>query len=308
MGVILLKRAAVHAILVVILMVSILPSLMIGRSDSLQESPVNFNETENKATVGSGGYIFSFIGQGGTPFYRFSDPDNRTYKVKFMKLIEFTDENENGVFDSKEEIPGGKYALPSAKWSFNVNEDEQTFTFTTADSSDDPIISFVNHYDAEQPEILKFDIHIANWEWLDDSNMLALQFTFLSEDNPDAVSQELENGIKLDETAYFESIPTAKIDGSDTPVGISNKVNSIYLAYTHFDLLEHDPILGFYKVPPETPTSVPEVTPDDIPVIVPLETSWIGPGIIGNLTTTDYIYGLLVATALLITVVYSKRR
>jgi len=267
-------------ILAITLVLSVIHPALAGRSDPQDEGRVEYNTQENKATVSSNGYIFSFIGRGGVPFYRFSDPNNRTYFVKFMKLIEFTDEDADGKYSSKEAIPRGKYSLPSADWSFTINDIDQTFTFSTPSNADTPAISLVNQYTTEQPELLKFDIQIANWMWIDTANMLALQFDVLSEKDTDTGADELENGVELEENAYFESSTIAKVDGEEASVGITIENKSVFLAYPHFDNLEHDPIIGFRGVP----------------------------GVIGSITTTHYSYMVLIASVLLVIVVYSRRR
>ncbi len=263
---------------------SALQPVLAGYSEYQNVGRVKYNTNENIATIGSNGYNFSFVGRGGTPFYTFSDPTNRTYFVKFMKLIEFTDENGDGKFDPEEAIPGRKYSLPSADWRFTVNETDQTFKFSTQDSVKSPSISFINQYADAQPERLKFDIWISNWTWYNasNSNMLAMQFDVLPEN--ESLSHTLKNGIEFDENAYFESSDRARFDGEEASVGISIKENSVFLAYSHFDILEHDPIIGFRGVP----------------VMIP--------GVTGGLTITDYSYVVLVATAIMITVVYSRRR
>lgn len=274
------KRSIILVILAITLILSIIHPALAGRSDPQDEERVEYNAKENKATVSSNGYIFSFIGRGSPPFYRFSDPNNRTYFVKFMKLIEFTDEDGDGNYDSKEAIPGGKYSLPSADWSFAVNDKDQTFTFSTPDNANTPAINLINHYTTEQPELLKFDIQIANWMWIGTANMLALQFDVLSDKDSDTGADELENGVELEENAYFESSTIAKVDGEETSVGITIEKKSVFLAYSHFDILEHDPIIGFRAVP----------------------------GVIGSITTTHYSYMVLVASVLLVIVVYSRRK
>ncbi len=110
--------------------------------------------------------------------------------------------------------------------------------------------------------------------------MLALQFDVLSEQDSDTGASELENGVELEENAYFESSTIAKVDGEEAAVGITIEKKSVFLAYPNFDNLEHDPIIGFRVVP----------------------------GVIGNLTTTHYSYMVLVASVLLIIIVYSRRR
>ncbi len=274
------KRSVIQFILAITLILSIIHPVITGRSDTQDEGRVEYNAKENKATVSSNGYIFSFVGRGSPPFYRFSDPNNRTYFVKFMKLIEFTDEDEDGKYSSKEAIPQGQYSLPSADWSFAVNDKEQTFTFSTPDNANTPAINLVNHYTTEQPELLKFDIQIANWVWHDATNMLALQFDVLSEQDSDTGAYELENGVELEENAYFESSTIAKVDGDIASVGITKEKKSVFLAYSQFNILEHDPIIGFRGVP----------------------------GVIGSITTTHYSYMVLIASALLVIVVYSRRR
>ncbi|MFX0200605.1 MAG: hypothetical protein ACFFCW_31180 [Candidatus Hodarchaeota archaeon] len=274
------KRSIILVILAITLILSVFHPALAGCSDPQDEGRVEYNTKENKATVSSKGYIFSFIGRGSPPFYRFSDPNNRTYFVKFMKLIEFADEDGDGNYDSKEAIPEGKYSLPSADWSFAVNDKDQTFTFTTPDNANTPAINLINHYSSEQPELLKFDIQIANWMWIDTANMLALQFDVLSDKDSDTGADELANGVELEENAYFESSTIAKVDGEETSVGITIQKKSIFLAYPQFDILEHDPIIGFRRVP----------------------------GVIGSITTTHYSYMVLIASILLVIVVYSRRR
>ncbi|MFQ5822240.1 MAG: hypothetical protein ACE5I5_19855 [Candidatus Heimdallarchaeota archaeon] len=274
------KRSVIQFILAITLILSIIHPVITGRSDTQEEGRVEYNTKENKATVGSNGYAFSFVGRGSPPFYRFSDPNNRTYFVKFMKLIEFTDEDVDGKYSSKEAIPQGTYSLPSADWSFTMNGMDQPFTFSTPDNANTPAISLVNHYDPKQPEYLKFDVQIANWVWHDTTNMLALQFDVISEKDPDTTAHELEDGVELDENAYFESSTIVMIDYVGARVGITNEKKSVFLAYPHFDILEHDPIIGFRGVP----------------------------GVIGSITTTHYSYMVLIASALLVIIVYSRRR
>jgi len=278
------KRAVAHVIIASILIISIFQPIHAGQAELQKEGRVKYNPKENKATVGSNGYIFSFVGRGGTPFYHFADPDNRTYFVKFMKLLEFIDVDGDGAFDPEEVLPGGKYTLPSVDWRFTVNEAEQTFTFSTPTSATDPQISFVNHYHTEHPELLKFDIYITNWAWQEASHMLALRFDIHSETEDETSGSAIEHGVELSEHTYFEAVPIAKVDSNDAPVGISITENSVFLAYSHFTSLEHDPMIGFRG----------------IPVIVP--------GVTGSITIIEYSYTMLVATVILIGLVYSRRR
>ena len=152
--------------------------------------------------------------------------------------------------------------------------------FSTPTSSDTPALTLINHYDPKLPNRLKFDIRIAHWEWKSPSNRLALQFDVLSEKDPEAPNREFENGVELEENAYFESATTAIADENPVSVGISIDQNSVYLAYPHFDNLEHDPVIGFRGVP----------------------------GVIKGITTTNYGFTVLFATALIVIVVYSRRR
>ncbi|MFQ6126509.1 MAG: hypothetical protein ACE5R6_18135 [Candidatus Heimdallarchaeota archaeon] len=274
------KRSILLVILAITLMLSIIHPALAGRSDPQEQGRVEYDAKENKATVGSNGYTFSFVGRGSPPFYRFSNPTNRTYLVKFMKLIEFADEDGDGKYSPKEAILRGSYSLPSADWGFTINDAAQTFTFSTPSKARSPAISLVNHYAPTQPERLKFDIQITNWAWHDATTMLALQFDVISEQDLDTATRELENGVELAGNAYFESSTIAMVNNEEDTVGITIAEKSVFLAYPHFDNLEHDPSLGFRGVP----------------------------GVIGRITTTHYSYMVLIASVLLVIGVYSRRR
>jgi len=240
------------------------------------EPKVRANAGKNQVIIEGSKYTFKVTGKGNVPHYQFyenaeaattaqgqgnqaedePEPENVIYHVKFVKLVEFNDTNENEQFDAGEQVPGGGHtlALPSVDWDYSIDEDTQTFTFTAPEETK-PWIQLTNHYDDEN--MLKFDIELREWQWIREDSELALRFdvTASAEQEADVTVNAETTGVSFEfegETAYFVSSLTAEIDEESADVGVTVSIAEedngaqIYLSYPHFsDSIYHDPTVGF---------------------------------------------------------------
>ncbi len=236
------------------------------------------NKSEGLRQVETSGLAVKVTAAGNVPHFHFWDPTtNETdYHVLFARLFEVNDTNDNGAYDKGEDSPvGTPLALPSQGWDvsdFNVVNDESIhFNFThepdtgvgiPSDVAGEVYIQLRVHIYAANPEELKFDILISDWDWESEETLLVLHFTVSLSDHgeeegkraPDNVNatgtqfQFSQAYMGYNETATLRNNNTVQVGGSNAPgdgEGDNGK-DSIYLAFENFkgETLEYDPTLG----------------------------------------------------------------
>jgi hypothetical protein len=236
------------------------------------------NKAQGLRQVETSGLAVKVTAGGNVPHFHFWDPNsNETdYHVLFARLFEVNDTNDNGAYDKGEDSPvGTPLALPSQGWDvsdFNVVNDESIhFNFThepdtgvgiPSDIAGEVYIQLRVHLYAANPDELKFDILISDWDWESNETLLVLHFTVSLSDHGEEQGQRAPDNVNATQTefqfnqAYMGYNETAKLRNNNTvQVGGSsaagdgqgdNDKNSIYLAFENFqgETLEYDPTLG----------------------------------------------------------------
>ena len=243
----------------------------------------------NKVELTSGDFQIEVNAKGQVPFYHFNTSvDDVRFFLKFQRMTQFKDENDNNMFDKGEEV-GNKNSdlqLPSVKWELVIvtdTETEKEFIFRSTDITgqefEDTTIELINHFSADSSYI-KFDINITNWPFEEEATGLCLEFELnwsRGENEGDGMSLKKESDessifLRNDDDillAYFESASEVEVDGTpvadgallyDTASEKASKVN-ILLNYPSFtDTLFHDPEIG---------TSNEAILPVNLSTIVP---------------------------------------
>ena len=236
------------------------------------------NKSQGLRQVETSGLAVKVTAGGNVPHFHFWDPEeNETdYHVLFARLFEVNDTNDNGAYDKEEDDPVGvPLALPSQGWDvsdFNVVDDESVhFNFThepdtgvglPSEIAGEVYIQLRVHLYAANPEELKFDILISDWDWESDETLLVLHFTVSLSDHDEGEGQRAPSDFKAEgnevqfNQAYMGFEETAKLTNENT-VGVAGTVapgngegdqdkNSIYLSFENFqgESLEYDPTLG----------------------------------------------------------------
>lgn len=227
----------------------------------------------NKVVLTSGDFQIEVNAKGQVPFYHFNTSvDDARFFLKFQRITQFKDENDNGIFDKGEEVgqKNSDLQLPSVKWELEITTDEETvkeFIFRSTEIKgqefEDTTIELINHFTAGSSN-LKFDINITNWPFEEEATGLCLEFALnwsRGDNDGDGMSLKKESDdtsifLRNDDDvllAYFESASDVEVDGAlvtdgailyDTASENASKVN-ILLNYPSFnDTLFHDPEIG----------------------------------------------------------------
>ncbi|MHA1560913.1 MAG: winged helix-turn-helix transcriptional regulator [Promethearchaeota archaeon] len=204
------------------------------------------------------------IGGEYVPMYSFWDPSqNETkYNVKFIKLFEIIDENQDGNYNEHDTlVPESVKALPDMSWLFSEIETagDGTTHFNITSQGAAFTIQFANHFGTNAS--MKFDIIIENYEFVSNSEnvMLVLGFNLLVGESEEELEQSGDR-INFGENAYFEAESTATASGETINVGVTKGTNEgeeslAYIAYEQFNgTLVHDPKIGIDSIiiPPDT--------------------------------------------------------
>ncbi len=235
------------------------------------ESGMNENVFKVEVSTGSDGLEFkvSYEEENSTV------ETGREFKVQFSELIEFMDENGNGVYD--DEIDSDIQTLNLASFDpiqYTVENGTtgqiHTFDVTTTDGIFTARLYAVGDFTEINgtiiaPSQVKIDVIIRDFNFTDDNSLLALnvkleaetetEFDTDTEDEQDGrASDEAEVEVLMtDFPGFFSWKETAEIDGVTYAVNSSiHEVDSneqkIYLNYPQGNVIIHDPKLGFENI------------------------------------------------------------
>ena len=227
----------------------------------------------NRIILSSNTFSIEVNAKGTVPFYHFNTSiDNAEFFLKFDKLTQYNDTNDNGFFDQNEGL--GSLALSSVSWAFEtITESASTieFSFRSTDINkqgfENTEIALINHFTGDTPGV-KFDIFISNWPFETDATALLLEFSFtwsrkggnegsmkLNKEATDTmISLKNNDSVTL---AYFESVSDIVVNGTtqenaavlydDAPAKASRM--SIFINYPKFDgNMTHDPAFASTNV------------------------------------------------------------
>ena len=237
------------------------------------DDKAKMKKEDNKVELISGDFQIEVNAKGQVPFYHFNTSvDDVRFFLKFQRMTQFKDENENDVYDKGEEVgkKNSDLQLPSVKWELVIvtnTDTEKEFIFRSteinAEEFEDTTIELINHFSAGS-SFLKFDINITNWPFEEEATGLCLEFelnwsrgenegdgmSLKKESNETSISLRNDDDILL---AYFESASEVEVDGTsvadgavlyDTASENASKVHML-LNYPRFnDTLFHDPEIG----------------------------------------------------------------
>ncbi len=172
------------------------------------------------------------------PMFHFNTSlaEGRFY-LRFEKIIEYQDDNNNGYYESQEAVGNGKVlSLSSLKWDYNVVETDNEITVYLNSSTINQLgfenfkVSLINHFRAEE-SFLKFDILMENWPFSSPNSRLALEFSFMwhaaadlkdTADNRSHMSYQDEKGNVV---AFFNMTTDLTVDGQDITDAAKLQVN-----------------------------------------------------------------------------------
>ncbi len=234
--------------------------------------------------------------------------------VEFREIIEFEDNNENGIYDSGDEEVSvydlRKVDYREIEYSTRTTQDGETEHILTAQTTDSifkVVVHAVGNFAIIEsgtisPSEIKIDLIIKNYPYEEENTQLALFAKLESEEE-----MEEEHGGSGDDSdderkvlitaaaaeAYFSWAESAEVDGIDTPVKTSTETEEdgdlrIYFAYEKGTEINHDPKLG---VPFLTLSSVSPDSDSD-----------------SGMRIATYIAAVLVGGMAIVGAVYYRRR
>ncbi|MCF2140639.1 MAG: hypothetical protein K9W44_11350 [Candidatus Lokiarchaeota archaeon] len=188
--------------------------------------PISASAASDKNISIQNDYIaLKITGGQNVPQYSFWAVNNNDtkYQVKFNRLFEVVDENDNGVYDKGTDsmVPRSNEALPSFTWDFSDIVDENgIIKFNITSVNGEFMIQFRNYLDSNKAE-LKFDIIIDNYSFVNDEPnvLLVLGFHLMGDKEPVVLAQ---NTVKFGSDGYFGSAPSATIVNSSSSNSTSN--------------------------------------------------------------------------------------
>ncbi|KXB04061.1 hypothetical protein AKJ48_03430, partial [candidate division MSBL1 archaeon SCGC-AAA261O19] len=190
------------------------------------------------------------------------------YEVEFDAIIEFADNNGNGLYDEGEEIY--EYDLEDASFDpiQNTSENVSGVTvYTITMQTSDGVFKAIVHTSGKPitvngenvtPNEVKIDIEITNFPYQENNSKLALKTELDSELEVEEEKREIE---ETDEEevqvtsgnygGFFSWKKTALVDGVSKPVKSTNISDDpeegdreLYLIYEHGNKIVHDPKIG----------------------------------------------------------------
>lgn len=187
------------------------------------------------------------------------------FEAEFDRIVEFVDNNGNGIYDSGEEVSeyelGGENPISVQHKTDNkqgiithivtISTDDNVFTATLFQSGHPIIVSGNN----VTPNEAKITIEIEDFPYKSSNSKLALRTNIESEMEIEVQKQEAkdsEEGVEVTSGSYggfFTWKNTATVDGQRKPVkstDISSEQGErkLYLVYGHGDSITHDPKIG----------------------------------------------------------------
>lgn len=195
------------------------------------------------------------IGNENVPMYQFWQPgennsDSDKYQVKFIRLFEVIDENDDATYNQGNEsiVPGSNNALASFSWDFSEKLEEETMVhFNMTSVGESFTIQFRNHFDLNESS-LKFDIVIEDYDFVSQSEdvMLVLTFHLIS---PEKNMNQEQNRLSFGNNGYFESETEAEAGNATIQAGLSNGEDgsnkAAFISFERFTgRMVHDPTIG----------------------------------------------------------------
>ena len=192
---------------------------------------------------------------------------NLQFQITFYSIIEFEDENGNGIYEPDLDQEIQEMVLDSWKDISYVNSSAHIFTITTTDDYFLVRIFAVEGYTDVNgtiiaPAEIKIDFEFHNFPFQNETSLLALQVKFQTNAaykmkektrGEDEGYAENEDSVELEDKSavgYFAWAENATADGEDIEVlsspfkdGASGK--TMYLNYPHATDIIHDPKIGF---------------------------------------------------------------
>ncbi|MCE7737837.1 MAG: hypothetical protein KAU62_15640 [Candidatus Heimdallarchaeota archaeon] len=196
-----------------------------------------------------------------------------SFKVTIPEIVEFIDENEDGIYDALVDSVESIYQINSYKtlvYAVETKNNETVHTFSI--ETTDGVFSSTMYVSGEfavvndliiAPSQFKFDIEINNFSFTEINSSLALKIELESEFDveydEDETTEDEEDGRSSDEqeveisygdyTCFFSWLKTATIDGVGqevltSPLETDSEKNIIYLNYPKGDEIIHDPKVG----------------------------------------------------------------
>lgn len=196
----------------------------------------------------------------------------REFKVEFEEIVEFIDDNGNGIYDKETDTDVQTMELSSFKpivYSLETTADGpiHILEVNTTDDVFSAMIFVAGEFadingTVIAPTQVKIDVIIQGFDYLENDSQLALEVKLESsmETSYEEVTEDEEDGradnevavdVIMDEiTGFFSWMETAEVDGVSYPVNSSIVETSdieqkIYLNYVRGDVIIHDPKIGF---------------------------------------------------------------
>ncbi|MFX1513624.1 MAG: hypothetical protein ACFFCQ_13660 [Promethearchaeota archaeon] len=228
------------------------------------QTGINIDKNKKTVDIESAALMVMINAGGEVPIYQFwSIKDNDTkFHVKFQKIQEFTDTNDNGIYENNETVGQRTLSLQSVNWILSdavVDEEQISFIFTSESFQQSQFSGFqiklVNHINLVNATSLKFDIYMSGWPFMNTDNKLSLRWD-LSWTNDNIDYETASDGTYLkydgDILAHFTYVSEVMIGDSSETVSASyfyNEASDVlqtFFDYPNFQDLElvHDPEIG----------------------------------------------------------------
>lgn len=219
------------------------------------------SESNGVASITTNNATISVTGGNNVPFYHIqSKGTNTSYEVKFVNMQEFTDKNNDSLFQNSELVPQSTTLFPGANWNFsgfntvndsNNNSQMVNFNFTHATA---PQISLDNHINVTAGNQIKFDLALANYTWksTNTSTKLAIEMQIAGGNLSSTSQNQLTFG-----NGYFNTVSQAQTPNGNVSVTtqIANG-NTFYLLFNHFNgNFSLDPVFGVQSTSSTSSTS-----------------------------------------------------
>ncbi|MHA2064405.1 MAG: hypothetical protein ACXABY_08500, partial [Candidatus Thorarchaeota archaeon] len=196
----------------------------------------------------------------------------REFEVEFEEIVEYIDDNGNGLYDKESDTEVQTLELSSFNpiaYSVEIHPDGEIHILevTTTDGVFGALVYATGEFadingSIIAPTQVKIDVIIQGFDYLENDSQLALEvkleasmetsYEDITEDEEDGRStEEAEVDVIMNEiTGFFSWKESAEIDGITYPVNasiveVSPTQEKIYLNYVRGDVIIHDPKVGF---------------------------------------------------------------
>jgi hypothetical protein len=196
----------------------------------------------------------------------------REFEVEFEEIVEYIDDNGNGLYDKESDTEVQTLELSSFNpitYSVETHPDGEIHVLevTTTDGVFGALVYATGEFadingSVIAPTQVKIDVIIQGFDYLENDSQLALEvkleasmetsYQDVTEDEEDGrATEESEVDVIMDEiTGFFSWKETAEVDGITYPVNasiveVSPTQEKIYLNYVRGEIIIHDPKVGF---------------------------------------------------------------